>query len=699
MKKNHIIAAVTAGLMLTSTAVEIINSSLQVHTVYAISAAAKKVGDKLDLINKTIKSNVLDTKNIALIKTMLSEVKSLNSKLSDGATKKGYTGRILKIDGLILVAEGVNSLEISYNKNSKTIGNAIVWEGNIKSINTLLAKVDKNLYKSECEGLVSRITKINNSVNNIKSTFQSTVNRAEALLKEGEALASKDKNAAIEKLKQGKAIAVGLSKHESKLPLIKRINNVIKSLDESLLRVVKVNSEEDAKALKGFYDSILVGGKPFIKIGELTNVEVVDLYLYSGSISLINSTVGTFYGDDLKDIMGVFLEKSSINNLYVKGGIMLYDREIKDPMEGNQPINVKNIFIDVKNGVDDPFISLQCGVGNLYVNSQITLMAGGLIKNLNINSPNVYCELVGKVESLTVEKGAKNLVIRGMGSIEKANVQEPGVIVSGIKIPEKTPNIEKSESKAIVKRVMKFIVDMDLSIRLTDPIEGYKEYLSQVVIDDIKSSIVAVSGKENIYKVTISNGNYSESKEVKIIILKPSMTIEKKGEIVNGEGNFKLSSKNGIGTKYMINESSVLNYTSDGGYIALQVIDSTGKTIRASQVFESITFKRDEEFIDIIPDNNREKADFGIEGYSGQESKLSQPEDGNSIFYGVRSFKDNLYSFGIMPDESLDIVIGVKGKQGAVTGEYIIRITPAIQGDVSKFTKISDPIEYKYVVK
>ncbi|MEG0481224.1 MAG: hypothetical protein RR539_09605 [Clostridium sp.] len=704
MVKNQLIAAVTAGIMLTSTAVNIINSQLQVDYVYAISSSAKKVEDKLNTILSSIRSKGLLDANIVSIKKMVTDAASLNAKLSEGATKKKYADTISKIEALILAAQGVNALETSYAKNSKTIGNAEVWENQILGVKGRIVKADKNLFAKEYKALVERVVKVSQGVNTIKRNYAASILKVESLVKEGEALISKDQKVALEKLRLAKDAAIKLQKHQSKMTLIKRINKSIKIIDESFLKSVTVKSNEDAVALKGYYDRIIISpgqnGDPV----DITGVEALEINIDSTCfLSLTSAIVG-----DMKIVSGlnaavINIEGTKIDSIYTESSTMIGSIYVGAKNSNSQMV-INNIFSNIKPSRDPgvaPFLTINCGVSNVYVNTPIAMVLEGDIRNLVVDSPEVFGDVQGVIGNLLVKKGARNLVLSGQGTIEKASVLESGTIISGIKIPANLENVIRDESRAVVKTVMKFVVDTEFGIKVTDPAEEYKMYLEAISDKDIKITLVKVGGKENVYRITLTHGKYSESKDVKLIVAKQDASLEKKSEMNNYEGNFLWKSKNGLGTIHMPGDMGPPDndYSLNGGYLALQLIDSSGVAVKLSDVLESITLKRNDDYLDVIPDNNREKSDFGLGEVEGGGTNLASPEGGNSVFYGLKVKNGKTYTMAFSSEEVSDILVGVKPKTLAAVGEYTLKITPAHQGEANKFIKISDSIEFKVSIK
>ncbi|MEG2538880.1 MAG: hypothetical protein RSA01_04725, partial [Clostridium sp.] len=78
---------------------------------------------------------------------------------------------------------------------------------------------------------------------------------------------------------------------------------------------------------------------------------------------------------------------------------------------------------------------------------------------------------------------------------------------------------------------------------------------------------------------------------------------------------------------------------------------------------------------------------------------LASPEGGNSVFYGLKVKDGKTYTMAFSSGEVSDILVGVKPKTLAAVGEYTLKITPAQQGEVNKFIKISDSIEFKVIIK
>lgn len=645
MKKNQLIAAVTAGLVLTSTASSIINSQIQMETVYAATSPTKKL-------------------------------------VSD-----------------------ISALEVSYSKNSKTIGNAEFWAVQIASIKVKIESIKNGISKEEYNGFLLRINNIDKGVRAIKDTYTNGFNKAEKLIKEGEAISSRDKKVALDKLKQGKEIALNLQRHSSRTALIIRANKEIKLIDPGALNTITVATEKEAKDLKGSYDVITIQPKNDNESIEITGVEAFEVNLYyDGFVKFTNSNIVDLINNKRFNGSILYIENTKIDNIYASNSLVLSDISFSKEGRKNAPICVNNIFADTS-GVDkseaSPYILIEGGVGNFYVNSAMGLSLEGHVKNLSIKGQGTYGDINGLVDNLIIQKGATDVVIGGTGGIEKATVMEGGTIIRGPKIPSNTPNVDSDEARANVKMAMKYVGDRELGLYTEDSIKEYKEYLQMISAKGVNISVVPLENNEDTYKVTVGYGKYSESKKVKITVIKPDASLNKKGEMNNNEASFVWKSKNGVGTVPMAgdNSSSENDYNGDGGYLAIQLIDGSGKAIKLGDVLETISINRNEDSLDLIPDDNREKSDFGLSGFEDQGTKLSQPEGGNAIFYGVKLKGNNTYTMAFYSGEVQDILLGIKPKLGVTPDDYTLRITPAHQGELGKFIKLGDAIEYKFTVK
>ncbi|MEG2893044.1 MAG: hypothetical protein RR840_06725, partial [Clostridium sp.] len=262
-------------------------------------------------------------------------------------------------------------------------------------------------------------------------------------------------------------------------------------------------------------------------------------------------------------------------------------------------------------------------------------------------------------------------------------------------------NIVTDQSQINVKVGLTSVVDMKMPIGTSNIIEAIKTELQKHVAEGVTIKVEAVEGSKDTYSVTMTSGEYSQSKNMIGVILKADSYITKGAEIANNKASFTWGSQNGIGTKDQLDNTSGSSYKyfSDGAYITLQVLDNNKKIVKMSDVFEKITLKTgDDGKVDTIPHSNREKGDFGFDEFESYKTVLAQAAGDNSVFYGLRQSKGVAHTVGFNPGEVRKINLSVSPKKGIQVGEYTVRVNVAQQGESGVFTSIGKPIEYKFVV-
>ncbi|WP_339238117.1 S-layer homology domain-containing protein [Paenibacillus sp. FSL R5-0517] len=182
----------------------------------------------------------------------------------------------------------------------------------------------------------------------------------------------------------------------------------------------------------------------------------------------------------------------------------------------------------------------------------------------------------------------------------------------------------------------------------------------------------------------------------------PDTTVTKMQEnsdLNTGAVSFNWSSINGIGSKDKLENTngSSYNYYSDGAYIALQLTDAEGNVLPFNDVLSEITLQTNNGTVDTIPDSNREKADFGIEGFEQYKTVLAQPIGGNSLFYGLRQSNGVAHTVGFEAGAKRTINLTVKAKESAVVGTYTITIFTAQQG--TEFKSQGEALKYTVEVQ
>ncbi|MEF9951745.1 MAG: hypothetical protein RR838_04070 [Clostridium sp.] len=522
MKKNNIIAAVTAGLMMASTATAMIQSSLEVETVYAASTAEKKVQEQLTAISKGIKIGGLTTKNIEVIKKLIGVAKSLNSKISSTSIKNKNAAIIGKVEGLIQGAEGVNSLEASYNKNAKTMENALIWEASIEGIRGKLAKIDKSIFKSEVDALNSRVAKVVSGISTIRADYKAGLTKVEAGVKEAEALVTSDKQAALAKAVEVKKAAVALQRDTGKLPLIVRLNTIIKGVDPSLIKETKVTSGGELSKLRGYYDVIT-----FNMQGDftLTNVDVGELNVSTGNLETKGCNIGVLNSNGVDGIgapseIGIETSKVGTINIY---GLTTIDQGEGAIKPLNSKYSVDKINVNLKEvQVKMLTTTLNVVANEVNIDKSTYIELYGNYNDVNIVGSNNIVFINNVVNNLRVNKGVKETILCGTdsaksGQINKLDIVEPGTIITDLRHPENS-NVEKNGDIIIVKVNLALLEGILIPADVEDVALFIED--NAIAIGDLDTTVkvVAVSGKKDTYAVTITSGKYSETKEIKAIL-------------------------------------------------------------------------------------------------------------------------------------------------------------------------------------
>ncbi|MEG2892665.1 MAG: hypothetical protein RR840_04785 [Clostridium sp.] len=698
MKNQKLMGATLTGVMSLSAVAGVAGAINEVQSVEAAAnQAVKNVHDKIEHINYSLKNNYLGLKNVGQWEAYIKEARVLNAKLPNGSSKDKYGERIDRAEALVNAAGRVNKVEQSMEVNSAIMKNVPQWEKYVQFAKADLEKVDLRVFKKQHSELIERVAVRTQAIDKIKTDYNKRLKAVEAMVIQAEELAKTDKVAALAKANQAKEVALKLQSHPSKDELIKRIDTLIGSLQDggSVEKNLVIKTPSDANGISGAYNNITIE-IPEKELVSLKNVQVKNLTVNSGAnLDLVGTTVENMVVNDKDDSMNVSIDNSSsIKNGTLNSGatISSKSRTVRSGLAiGNLKVNTNDIVI------------LKVAVGDVAVENSVTLIVSGDINKINISGKDAVVQLKPgvTVDNISVEAGATGVVVLGDGTINSADVKAPGTVVDVTNKPGNIENTVTDRNEIDVKVGLKSVIDMQLPGGISDVPKYIEAMLKRYVPATVTVKVEVVAGSNDTYKVTMTSGTYSESKNMKVVVYEGDSYVMKEAEMVNGKVSFVWGSQGGIGSKNKLESTSGSNYDyfSDGAYLTLQVLDGSGKVVKMSDVFDKITLQTQEDGrVDTIPDSNREKADFGFEGFDSYKTILAQAEGKNSVFYGVRQSKGVAHTVGFNLMEMRQVNLTVSPKAGIASGEYTVRINAAQQGEAGTFKKFGEPIEYKFSV-
>lgn len=187
----------------------------------------------------------------------------------------------------------------------------------------------------------------------------------------------------------------------------------------------------------------------------------------------------------------------------------------------------------------------------------------------------------------------------------------------------------------------------------------------------------------------------------------PDSYINKGNELTESEGvystSFTWGSTNGIGSEEAVTRGDY-SYHDDGAYLRFQVKNAAGEVVKFADVFQTIddrnnanggmTLQTNSGNINDMDGSNREKADWGVAGFEGYATNLSN--SGNNVFYGlIQDATIGTKTVGFASDTERTIVMTLMPKADLAPGTYTVTVEVLQQGG----ERFGEAIEYTFVVE
>ena len=209
----------------------------------------------------------------------------------------------------------------------------------------------------------------------------------------------------------------------------------------------------------------------------------------------------------------------------------------------------------------------------------------------------------------------------------------------------------------------------------------------------LKSELIAPTGND----ISIKLQGEEDITAVKLKVIfepylapAPDTRIIKDTELNNGVASFTWSSVNGIGSENGEISGSYTYYT-DGAYLRFQVKDANCAVVKFADVFQTsddgnnanggMTLQTNSGTINDMDGSNREKADWGVDGFDTYATNL--PNDGTDyVFYGlIQNTTVGTKTVGFEVAESRNIDMTLTPIDDLAVGTYTVIVEAMQQGN------------------
>ncbi|WNS75218.1 hypothetical protein RRV45_20465 [Bacillus sp. DTU_2020_1000418_1_SI_GHA_SEK_038] len=240
-------------------------------------------------------------------------------------------------------------------------------------------------------------------------------------------------------------------------------------------------------------------------------------------------------------------------------------------------------------------------------------------------------------------------------------------------------------------------------------------------VTDLESARTHLETEGNTVKVTysVTDEAGNEAEEVSATFTSVADTDTTPDTVLDGLGgeiaviegkistSFTWKSLNGIGTAGA-RQSGNYNYYDDGSYLRFQVKNANNEVVKFADIFETVADGNNTiggmtlqtnvgDIVGGINDmdgSNREKADWGVEGFNSYKTNL--PNDGNYVFYGLIQHADyGTKTVGFSAGDSRTINMTLTPKTGLTPGVYTVTVEALQQGS----NDVKSTITYTFIIE
>lgn len=487
---------------LTLTGVSVYGSSIQDIKIAQAASSSVTVEEYIDLITRSLKSNYLGIKNIAQWKEYLREARHLNDQVSDSYRKSRNTEILNKAEALMNAADRVNQVEKSMEVNSHVMKNTQQWEYYITTAKEDLKKVDLYEFKYQHSQLVTRAEEAEKEIENIKNKYYKVFDKVEEMYYEAADLEEKNSTEAFKQAKYVKSLAENLESHNTKDFLIKRIDKLIKSIDDNDTNyttqyIYNKDNISDLDSKK--YSKVVIDTYDGYYNKRISKLRANVLEVRSGTkLILDNCEIGKLIVTDNKNKIEVVAQNNTIveRTILKSGAVISKEEDILEPLKKPIDANFLSIEVNTKSRVD-----IFAPATNLTLDARFAeVEVGAYIDFIKLRSDDQTLIVArnGTAENLTINTVVQRAVIEGSGKVIRLNDNSNGavVILKNNPIEESTnastkeeynKALEKSAEEAVEKaKKSRNKEDKEVAQRAVSKLEkGTKKDLLQKELDTI----------------------------------------------------------------------------------------------------------------------------------------------------------------------------------------------------------------------